>query len=56
MFLVVVALIIIAYVVGWQWGAEVSAAIWKGLKWIGAKLREGFSKLWAKITKKKNVD
>jgi len=52
MVLVVIALIIVAYVVGWQWGDLVSAIVWEAIKWVGSKIAEGFKKLWGKIFKK----
>ena len=55
MFLVVLALIVVAFVVGWQWGDPVAKAVWSGLKWLGAKISEGFKKLWEKIFKKKEA-
>ena len=55
MVLVVIALVIVAYVVGWQWGNLVSPVIWEGIKWIGAKIAGGFKKLWNKIFKKKQA-
>lgn len=50
-FLIVVGLIILAYVLGWQWGDSISAAIWSGLKWIGNKIKELFKRIFSKKEK-----
>lgn len=55
MTLVVIALIVVAFVVGWKWGDSVAEAVWSGLKWLGRKIAEGFTSLWNKIFKKKQA-
>lgn len=51
MFLVVVALIIIAFILGWKFGDEIAAAIWSALKFIGNKLKELFNSIFKKKEK-----
>lgn len=55
MFLVVLALIIIAFIVGWQWGDPVAKAVWTGLQWLGNNIAAGARSLWGKIFKKKSA-
>ena len=55
MFLVVIALIVVAFVVGWKFGDTVAKAVWDGIKWTWNKIAEGATKLWNKIFKKKEA-
>lgn len=55
MFLVVIALIVVAFIVGWKWGDPVAAAVWNSVRWLGRKIAEGFTSLWNKIFKKKEA-
>jgi hypothetical protein len=49
MILIVIALIICAYVVGWNWHEQLNAEIVKAVKWVGQQI----VKLWKAIWKKK---
>lgn len=44
MFLVVIALIVIAFFLGWKLGDKVAKAVADGAKWLWAKIKSLFKK------------
>jgi hypothetical protein len=52
MVLIVIALIVIAFLVGWKFGDQVADLVARGAKWLWGKIVSGVKTLWGKIFKK----